>query len=223
VSFLFVIAALLMLRDPPSAQPAARRAGIIHSVAEGLRYVKNDVPLRSFMMIAAVLNFCITGPLSVGIAFIAKREFGSPTAFGLLVSAAAAGSLAGLVLSSLRPRGRRGRLVLIVGAIVGICVALISVFRQMWSLLPILFIMGGSAGFLNVQLIAWFQQRVERAMLGRVMSVLMFASLGLMPLSLAVAGVVVVWSLSGMFAGAGALVLLVTLAAALRREVREID
>jgi hypothetical protein len=55
------------------------------------------------------------------------------------------------------------------------------------------------------------------------MSVLMFASLGLMPLSLAAAGVAVQWSLRGMFAGAGALVLIVTFFAALHRPVREID
>jgi hypothetical protein len=60
-------------------------------------------------------------------------------------------------------------------------------------------------------------------MLGRVMSVLMFASLGLMPLSLAAAGVAVQWSARGMFAAAGALVLVVTVVAALQRPVREID
>jgi hypothetical protein len=83
--------------------------------------------------------------------------------------------------------------------------------------------MSASAGFLNVHLLAWFQQRVDRAMLGRVMSVLMFASLGLMPLSLAAAGVAVQWSLRGMFAGAGALVLVVACIAALQHPVREID
>jgi hypothetical protein len=51
----------------------------------------------------------------------------------------------------------------------------------------------------------------------------MFASLGLMPLSLAAAGVAVQWSLSGMFAGAGVLVLVVTSIAALQPTVREID
>lgn len=96
-------------------------------------------------------------------------------------------------------------------------------FHQLWTLLPILFVMGVSAGFLNVQLMAWFQQRVERAMLGRVMSVLMFAVLGLMPVSLAAAGVAVQLSLPGMFAGAGALVLMVTIVAGLNRAVREID
>jgi hypothetical protein len=94
---------------------------------------------------------------------------------------------------------------------------------QLWSLLPILFVMSASAGFLNVHLLAWFQQRVDRALLGRVMSVLMFASLGLMPLSLAATGVAVQWSLRGTFAGAGALVLVVAFIAALQRPVREIN
>ena len=223
VSFLFIIAALLMLRDPPRIESAVARSSIIHSIVEGLRYVKRDVALRSLLLVAAVLNFCITGPMSVGIAFLAKREFGSPTAFGLLVSAVAAGSLAGLALAAVRQQRRRGRLLLAVSAAVGVCTASISVFDQLWTLLPVLFVMGASAGFLNVQLIAWFQQRVERAMLGRVMSVLMFAALGLMPLSLAAAGVAVQWSLRGMFAGSGALVLMVTFVAGLNRPVREID
>jgi hypothetical protein len=60
-------------------------------------------------------------------------------------------------------------------------------------------------------------------MTGRVMSVLMFASIGLMPFSLAAAGVAVKWSLPYTFIIAGVLVLLVTLLAAARRPVREID
>lgn len=223
VSFLFIIAALLMLRDPPRSESAASRSGIVHSILEGLRYVKDDVALRSLLLVAAVLNFCISGPMSVGLAFLAKQEFGSPTAFGVLVSSVAGGSLAGLALAALRRQRRRGRLLLVVSTAVGVCIAAISVFHQLWSLVPILFVMGASAGFLNVQLIAWFQQRVERAMLGRVMSVLMFAALGLMPLSLAVAGVVVQWSLPGLFAGSGVLVLIVTSFAGLNRPVREID
>jgi MFS family permease len=223
VSFLFIIAALLLLRDPPRVESAAPPSSIANSILEGLRYVKNDVALRTLLIVAAVLNFCITGPLSVGVAYLAKSEFGSPTAFGLLVSSAAAGALAGLLLAAARQLRKRGRLLLAVSVVVGICTASIGFLRQLWSLMSILFVMGASAGFLNVQLLAWFQQRVDRAMLGRVMSVLMFASLGLMPLSLAAAGVAVQWNLRGMFAGAGALVLMVTIIAARQRPVREID
>jgi hypothetical protein len=173
--------------------------------------------------VISVLNFCITGPLSVGIAFLAKSEFGSPAAYGLLMASVAAGGLAGLLLAGARQQRKRGRLLLVVCVVVAICTASIGLLSQLWLLLPVLFVMSLSAGFLNVHLFAWFQQRVDRAMLGRVMSVLMFASLGLMPLSLAAAGVAVQWNLPGMFAGAGALVLVVTCIAALQRPVREID
>jgi MFS family permease len=223
ISFLFIIAALLMLRDPPRVESTVPRSNIAHSILEGLRYVKNDVALRTLLLVASVLNFCITGPLSVGLAFLAKSEFGSPTAFGLLVSSVAAGSLVGLLLAAARRQRKRGWLLLVVSVVVGICTASIGSLSQLGSLMPILFVMSASAGFLNVHLLAWFQQRVNRAMLGRVMSVLMFASLGLVPLSLAAAGVAVQWSLRGMFAGAGALVLVVTCIAALQRPVREID
>lgn len=223
ISFLFIIAALLMLRDPPRVELGAPRSNLAHSILEGLRYVKNDVALRSLLLVASVLNFCITGPMSVGIAFLAKSEFGSPTAFGLLVSSVAAGSLIGLLLAAARQQRKRGWLLLAVSVVIAICTASIGLLSGLWSLMPALFVMSASAGFLNVHLLAWFQQRVDRTMLGRVMSVLMFASLGLMPLSLATAGAAVQWSLRGMFAGAGALVLVVTCIAALQRPVREID
>ena len=218
-----IIAALLMLRDPPRVESTIPRPNIAQSILEGLRYVKNDVALRSLLLVASVLNFCITGPLSVGLAFLAKSEFGTPTAFGLLVSSVAAGSLFGLLLAAARQQRKRGWLLLVVCIVVGVCTASIGLLRHLWSLLPILFVMSASAGFLNVHLLAWFQQRVDRSMLGRVMSVLMFASLGLVPLSLAAAGVAVQWNLRGMFAASGALVLVVALIAALQRPVREID
>jgi MFS family permease len=223
ISFLFIIAALLMLRDPPRVESALPGPNIAHSILDGLRYVKNDGALRTLLLVASVLNFCLTGPLSVGLAFLANSAFGSPTAFGLLVSSVAAGSLVGLLLAAARQQRRRGWLLLVVSVIVGICTASIGFFRHLASLLPILFVMSASAGFLNVHLLAWIQQRVDRAMLGRVMSVLMFASLGLMPFSLAAAGVAVQWSLPGMFAGAGVLVVVVTCIAALQRPVRDID
>ena len=223
ISFLFIIAALLMLRDPPRVQSGSPHLNVVHSILEGLRYVKNDVALRTLLLVASVLNFCISGPLSVGLAFLAKSEFHSSTAFGLLVSSVAAGSLSGLLLAAARQQRKRGWLLLVVSVVVGICTASIGLLGRLWSLLPILFVMSASAGLLNVHLLGWFQQRVDRAILGRVMSVLMFASLGLMPLSLAAAGVAAQWNLRGMFAGAGTLVLVVTFIAAWQRPVREID
>jgi MFS family permease len=223
ISFLFIIGALWRLPDPPSAPTGAPRRNVLRSILDGLRYVKSDVALASLMLVVSVLNFAIAGPISIGIAFIAKQKFGTSLAFGLLMSAVAAGGLTGMLLAGLTKHRKRGRLLLLVSTTIGLCLGCIGLVNLTPLLAGVLFLMSATAAFLNVQLISWFQQRVERDMMGRVMSVLMFASIGLMPFSLAAAGVAVKWSLPGTFFIAGVMVLLVTLLAAAHRPVREID
>jgi hypothetical protein len=48
----------------------------------------------------------------------------------------------------------------------------LGLLHRMVTLPTVLLLMNRAAAFLNVQLIAWFQQRVDHAMMGRVMSVL---------------------------------------------------
>ncbi len=223
VSFLFIIGALWSLPDPPSAAVGSPRKNVMRSIFDGLQYVGRDEALSSLMLVIAVLNFAIGGPVSIGIAFMAKQEFGSATAFGLLVSAMAAGALAGTLLAGLSKQRNRGRLLLVISAVIGVCLGSLGLLHGMAPLVAVLLLMGVASAFLNVQLITWFQQRIEHAMMGRVMSVLMFSAVGLMPVSLALAGVAIRWSLPGTFLVSGCMVLLVTLMAASRRTVREID
>jgi MFS family permease len=223
VSFLFILGALVRLPDPPQAQSASAKKNVWSSIVEGLKYVNQDVPLRSLMLVAAALNFCLAGPVGVGLAWMAKMRFGTPVALGILSSSVAAGSLLGMAFAGVRKARKRGLLLLAVGSVIAICAASIGMFQHLWSTAAILFIMATAAGYLNVQLISWFQQRVDRALLGRVMSVMMFAAVGLAPVSVALAGVAVKWSLPGMYLAAGCLMLLVTFLAAAHRPVREID
>jgi MFS family permease len=223
ISFLAVIAALIRLPDPPIPSTKPTHKNMMQSIAEGLRYVNADLPLRSLMLVIAVLNFALIGPIAIGLAVIAKRDFGTASAFGFLMSSFAAGSLAGMLCAGFMRHCRRGRTLLLASTIIGFCVAPLGLLDRMTALVPDLFLMSASAAFLNIQLIAWLQQRVERTLMGRVMSVLMFASVGLMPLSLAVAGVALKASVTATFFSSGAMVLLVTLFAASHRSVRAID
>ncbi|MGB6484960.1 MAG: MFS transporter [Candidatus Acidiferrales bacterium] len=182
ISFFGIIAALVRLPDPPIPSSKAPQKGMMRSIADGFRYVKADVSLRSLLLVIAVLNFALAGPVGIGLAVIAKHEFGTASAF-------AAGSLAGMLGAGLLPQRHRGLTLLLAGSVIGLCVAPIGFLSRMTTLVPDLVLMSGAAAFINIQLISWFQQRVERAMLGRVMSVVMFASMGLLPFSLAIAGV----------------------------------
>ena len=220
-SFLFVIGALFRLPDPPKAPASA--SGVLRSAGEGLRYVGADAAMRSLLVLAAAINFCLSGPISIGLAWIAKHHFDSPIAFSIFTSAAAGGGLGGAMVAGLIKPRRRGALMLIFSFAMACGTALLGLVNAEWSIAAVLFAMAGAAGFLNVHIVAWFPQRVERTMLGRVMSLIMLAAVGLQPLSLALAGMAVSWNYTGMLLIAAVLMLLATTFAALHGTVREIE
>jgi len=224
ISFLAIIGALWKLPDPPApAVPVTGKPRVWRSIMEGFRCVYQDVPLRSLTLLVAVMNFCISGPMNVGLAYLAKQKFNSPTAFGLAVSALAAGGLLGSLLAGVWKPRRRGVLMLSVCVVLALCLGSIGLLHVLWALVSVLLLMGMAAALSNIHIISWIQQRVEPAVMGRVMSVLMFFSLGLVPLSLAICGLALQGSMLGTFVVAGTALLLVTIAGALQPSVRGIE
>jgi hypothetical protein len=102
-------------------------------------------------------------------------------------------------------------------------IAAMPLFRAFPFLAADLVAIGVCGGIANVSIVAWIQGHVERALMGRVMSVVMFAAVGLMPASLVLAGFVADQHTTGMFAGAGALIMLTTIAAGLSLATRHLD
>ena len=228
VSFLFVIAALWRIpepaRPPMAVGTAPQRPSMLHSIREGLRYVMNDPTLRSLVLLIAALNFCVSGPVSVGLATMAKFRFASATAFGTLLSCFSGGALGGMLLAGLVKRPpRRGVLLVAISFLMGLGLVTIGLSYRLVPIALTLALMGVGAGFVNVQIVSWMQARAERQVLGRVMSVVMFSAVGLLPMSLLVAGAVAQKHLGMLFLGAGALMLAVGAVAGLTSGVREIE
>jgi MFS family permease len=221
ISFLFIIGALWKLPDPPKSQTA--RKPMLHSIAEGIAYVGKDVPLRSLMLLVMILNFCIAGPVSIGLAYLTKTKFGSPAVYGIVISAVAAGGVLGALLAGVWKIRRRGVMILLVSVLLALCLGSIGLLGKVWSIASVLLIMGAASGVVNIHIGAWIMQRIDVAVRGRVASVLMLASFGITPISLAVAGFLVAWSLKIMFALAGGIMLLAAAGAALQKPVREIE
>ncbi len=223
VSFLFILGALWRLPDPSQAKPATGRPPMWQSILDGFSYVRKDVPLRTLLLLVAVLNFCLSGPFSVGLPYLAKFRFGSATAFGLLLSALAVGGLLGALLAGIWKMRRRGVLILCVCTVISFCLASMGMLTRLWEIMAVLALMAVAAALSNVHIVAWLQQRVDPTVRGRVMSVVMLSAVGLAPVSLAVAGLLIAWNLKFMFLLAGAVMLLVTAVGMLQKEVRGIQ
>ena len=222
ISFLFIIAALWRLPDPPKAGSAAKPP-VWRSILDGIAYVRRDVPLRSLMLVAAMLNFCISGPMGVGLPYLVKTKFGSAAAYGLVISAMAAGGLIGALLAGILKIKRRGLLLLGACVVISAGIASMGLLGHLWLIAAVLLLLGASAGVANVHIAAWIQQRIDATVRGRVFSVLMLANFGLMPVSLAVAGLLIAWNLKLMFLIAGASLLLITAFGASQKQVRAIE
>lgn len=221
VSFLFVIATLLRLPDPVFAR--AEQKQMWHSMLDGLRYVGKDKPLRSLMSMAIVMNFCLAGPMSLGLVFLAQMKFRSPAFLGIALSALAAGALGGAALAGSWRSRRRGMLILLVALLLAVLLGALSIVNGRWTIVALLFLMGVTAGTANVQIDAWIMRRIDASVRGRVSSLLTLGEMGAVPISLAFAGLLIAVSVKLMFVVAGAVMFAVSVVAAAQKDIREIQ
>jgi MFS family permease len=165
-----------------------------------------------------MVNLLMTGPISVGIPVLAQTRFAGAAAFGMILSAFGGGSLAGVIVAGARKRPAARRfpmLMLGLTGSMGIGLALLGLLTSLIPAVAVAALMGLGQGYVVIQFITWLQLRTQPHMLGRMMSVLLFAVVGLSPLSSTVAGALIQWSAAWVLVGAGILmVAIVGIAAA---------
>jgi MFS family permease len=214
---------LWRLPDPPKPQSAGGKPPVWRSILEGMAYVRGDTPLGTLLLLVAALNLCLSGPLAVGMPYLTRMKFGSATAFGLVLSALAAGGLVGAFIAGIWKVRRRGAVILSMCIVISLALCSLGILGRLWELMAVLAVIGMASGITNVHIIAWLQQRVEASLRGRVMSVVMLSGFGLLPVSLAVAGLLVAWNIKWMFLLSGMAMLLISGVGALQKQVREIN
>ncbi len=216
-SFAVSAACLWLMRTGSRAQPAvegAPKESLWDAILIGIEYLWSDDALRLLFVVMIAVNFLLLGPLLVGIPVLADQRLPEgAVAFGLLMSAYAGGNLGGyLIAGSLRrPTGIAIRIVLIaLLAGFGLVIGSLGLIRSTWTDFALLLLLGLGNGYIAIILFTWMQTRTPKEMLGRMMSLVMFASTGLTPVSQAISGAVSKWDLTLLFVAAGVLVLLVT-------------
>ena len=192
--------------------------------SSGVAYMWNDKLLLPMFMVLLAVNFLLMGPLMVGIPVLADRRLPEgAAAFGLLMSAFAGGNLAGYLLAGSlpRPSGNNMRWIMVACiASFGLVIGSLGFISYTWVDFGLLLLLGLGNGYIAILLMTWMQTRTPQDMMGRRMSLMMFSSTGLAPISQAAAGVISKWDLTLLFLLPGILVLLVSLWMSLNPELK---
>jgi hypothetical protein len=205
-----------------AAGMARPRGGIGRDIVAGLRYAWADYGIRLTLVVIAVIDFAANGAIGVGLPTLAHGRYAAGAAgLGVLFGAWGVGATAGAIGAGLvRPPKRMG--LLIVALCVWLGLGMVGV-GLVPSLLPAALLMGLSGvgtGVVNTYGISWLQRRTERSMAGRVMSLIMLASVGLTPVGYAASGVVAQLNPALLFLIAGAMMIACGLGAVASRRVR---
>jgi MFS family permease len=191
LSFLGVIAALLMMSAASVSQSSANGSGrsVMHEMREGIHFVFRNRTLVQLCFLGFMGTF-LGGPIVTMLPVVAKQVFAQgPKTYSWLLAAYGIGSVAGaLVTASIGDNVRKGRLALTMQLSFSVFLAGFAASR----ILPLSLVLAFCAGAAVVGVISMYSSLVQLAvtdeMRGRVMSIFMLAFRGGMPLGSLTAG-----------------------------------
>ncbi len=216
----FLFSALTMwqmpIRSPKESDYSkSNDSNVWLSIRKGLVYVRNDATLLTFFVVTAAITFLINGPFSIGVPVLADTRFSEgAAAFGIIMSAMGGGSLVGTVFAGVLPKPAPkwfGIVLLVVSSGLGIGLALLGIVSSTSLAAIVSFLMGIANGYVVIQFITWLQNRTPPDLLGRMMSLLMFALVGLNPISATLAGMLIKLNTTLLFVGAGGALVVIVL------------
>jgi MFS family permease len=196
--FLFGMLIILTLRLLPRDQSETHSATVesasssyIRTLTDGLRYVWNIRILTIVMVVSMFLNLVFNGPNNLALPVLVKELGWDGGAYSSLGAAMGCGTVIGGLLTGLA-KGFRGRYLLLPFflAVMGCGVAALGWMNQLAFGLGTMFVIGMMLSMTNIPLITYVQSIVHAQMLGRVMSLLTFMSLGLSPVSYALCSMI---------------------------------
>lgn len=228
LTFLISVLTLVLMRWQSVQLPQSKASGsLTTSIRDGIAYVWNEPLLRTIFILMITANFLFQGPVLVGIPVLADtRLVEGAAAYGTIMGAFGGGNLVGILLTNsiLHVLSRRMSAFLVgVIAAFGLGIVGMGAVSSTPVAFMILLVMGIGNGVLGIILITFLQRQTPKEILGRVMSLVMLAGVGLVPISQALSGALIKVSLAGTFVGAGILILVLALWLAAQPATRSIN
>jgi hypothetical protein len=219
-TFLVSAALLAGLRLP--AVRGASGGTILSDLRHGWREFVSRQWTWVIVLQFSLVNAAWSGVLVLG-PVVAKRDYGGPAAWSILLAGDAIGAVAGVLLA-IRLRPRRPLLVATLAVFpMGVPIALLGLRSPLWTIAVTAFAAGASLDVFSVLWDTALQQHIPPAALSRVSSYDWLGSLALGPLGLIAAGpAAAAFGLDWALWGCGLLVVLPTALALLSPSVRNL-
>ena len=216
---------LLLMRmddsDPRLAGEDTQEPSLFSSIREGIQYARVDGAMLAIFLLIVQMELLMRGPVTVGMPVLAHtRLTEGALALGIVTSAYAGGSVLGTVLAGALPPRGLGPILVAVFTLSGILMVPFGLLTATWLAAAITLTIGVMGGYVGILIISWLQGRTPQAMLGRVMSLLLVASVAVSPISIAASGPLIKLSPGWVFIVAGALMATSSMVIGLRREIR---
>ncbi len=181
VSYVFVLAAVLMMRIPPQAPIPPRP--MLQGLADGAAYVRDSATVRSLLGIIALVSFMVT-PYTVLMPVFADRvPRGGAHTMGLMLSAAGIGAVCGtLILAYRQGTAGLGRMAGAAALVAGAALAMFAWSTSLWLSLPLMALTGCGVIITAAGANTLLQTIVPDRLRGRIASFYTVAFLGFSPL-----------------------------------------
>ena len=184
---------------------------LITSIHQIIVYIRTETQFRNLIGLMMVLGLFLTGTIRVGFLLLADTQLsGGARDFGYMTSAFGTGILTGMIGVKLLPGPPQkisGIIVLSLFALVPAGLISLGFTPPLETSLAIILIMGAAFGYANIYLLSWLQRRTPHPLLGRIIAVVLFSTIGLSPISQVLMSYLLEWNLQATMIGVGSLVL----------------
>jgi len=208
----FITLLFLQVRELEAEDSSHDGTSLITEIREAAVWVWSIPAVRLGFVGMAVIHFFFMPMVFVGLPVWAKaRFFEGAYVYGLVTAAFGLGAFIGAIGSSFLAGPKDENLVPTMFKIyvfTGSTLALIIFYDPYWWAMLLFFVSGVFEAFLYVHFTTWLQRITPEALLGRVMSILMLMSMGLLPIADAIMGFAIDLSLEATMIGSSAFLML---------------
>ncbi|MCL1598734.1 MAG: MFS transporter [Actinomycetia bacterium] len=193
ISAALIFALSGVFRVESAAESAGeKRASFWEEIKEGVRWLWAHPLLRPMAIILGLLNGLFAVMSATMVLFAQEALLVTTTTFAFLMMAGAIGGVLGSVLAPTISKKLGSGTSLYVTLIVQALTALVVGFATHWAVAAAMFVLSAFTGVLwNVITVSLRQTIIPDHLLGRVNSVYRFFAWGMMPIGLAIGGVIV--------------------------------